>query len=136
MALKRYKKTDLFKAIENSGGNISLIARRLGCLRSTVYKYLDRYPDLGIQIEQEREAMLDMAENELLRQIKDGNTTAVIFYLKTQGRSRGYDERMRVEHSWKREVVQLVRSGRATIADVKEELGEELALELFGNALT
>jgi hypothetical protein len=40
-----------------------------------------------------RETMLDNAETELYEQALNGNTTALIFLLKTQGKGRGYVER-------------------------------------------
>ena len=40
-----------------------------------------------------RESSVDLAESELMKAIRAGNMTAIIFFLKTQGRSRGYVER-------------------------------------------
>ena len=41
--------------------------------------------------------MLDTSENKLLELIKQGNITAIIFHLKTKGRSRGYNESTQLE---------------------------------------
>ena len=38
----------------------------------------------------------DFAESELMKLIKDGNVAATIFFLKTQGKARGYIERQEV----------------------------------------
>ena len=40
-----------------------------------------------------RESSVDLAESKLIEAIKNGNLTAIIFFLKTQGKSRGYVER-------------------------------------------
>jgi hypothetical protein len=40
---------------------------------------------------------LDFAESQLHKQIKEGNSTATIFFLKTKGKKRGYIERQEVE---------------------------------------
>ena len=46
--------------------------------------------------DEERETLIDFAENQLFQQVKDGNITAIIFTLKTIGKSRGYVERQEV----------------------------------------
>ena len=46
-----------------------------------------------------RESALDEAESELMKLIRAGNLTAIIFFLKTQGKSRGYSERSDFGHA-------------------------------------
>ena len=41
---------------------------------------------------------LDFAESQLHQQIKGGNPTSTIFYLKTKGKKRGYIERQEISH--------------------------------------
>ena len=43
-----------------------------------------------------RESMLDTAEATLYDKIAAGDTTALIFFLKTEGKSRGYVERQEI----------------------------------------
>jgi len=88
-----YTAQKFLNAIPGSGGFITTIADRVGCTRQTVYNGMKRYPTVKQAILDEKDQLKDMAENELLRQIKDGNTTATIFYLKTQAKDRGYVER-------------------------------------------
>ena len=38
--------------------------------------------------------VLDFAESQLHKQIKDGNPSSTIFYLKTKGKNRGYYEKI------------------------------------------
>lgn len=96
---KHYKFTpeQMVKATKGSGGFVTEIARRLGCDRSTVYAYKKRHPEVAAAIADEKEAQLDFAESKLLDLIQKGNIAAVIFFLKTQGKSRGYIERPLVE---------------------------------------
>ena len=42
---------------------------------------------------------LDFAESQLHKQIQDNSTSATIFYLKTQGKKRGYVERQELDLS-------------------------------------
>jgi hypothetical protein len=87
------------KAITEARGFISVAAKRLGCSRSTMYRAIDKYPTVAEAVEDARESMTDLAEGKLVEQINGGNTTAIIFYLKTQGKKRGYVERH--EHTGK-----------------------------------
>jgi hypothetical protein len=81
------------KAITEARGFISVAAKRLGCSRSTMYRAIEKYPTVAEAVEDARESMTDLAEGKLVEQINGGNTTAIIFYLKTQGKKRGYVER-------------------------------------------
>lgn len=40
---------------------------------------------------------LDLAENKLLQKINDGDLGAICFYLKCQGKHRGYIERQQID---------------------------------------
>lgn len=87
------KKTDVIKAINTYKGNISAIARSFDRDRKTVYEYI-RKNDLWDKLIEARETMVDNVESALYQQALSGNTTAMIFFLKTQGKERGYVERV------------------------------------------
>lgn len=99
--MARLAKVKVTQAIEKYRGNISAVARAFGVSRTAVYKFCqDTHPELWAFIEEQREIWLDDAESELHRQaMEDGNTTALIFLLKTQGKRRGYVERQEVTGS-------------------------------------
>jgi hypothetical protein len=80
-------------AIKGSKGFITTIAKRLKCSRPTVYRLLEEYPELKQALTDERETQTDHVESKLFDQINQGNITAIIFYLKTQAKHRGYIER-------------------------------------------
>ena len=86
----KYTEEQILEAISGTGGDISEIARRLGCARSTVYRYMDRYPSVAEAIEDEREELLDLAEEGLMKQVREHDLQAIIFVLKTKGKDRGY----------------------------------------------
>ena len=83
-------------AIRDMNGNISAVARRLGVCRQTVYSYIERHPSVKDVLVESRETMIDNAESALYRAVLNGEAWAVCFFLKTQGKSRGYVERQEV----------------------------------------
>jgi len=85
-------KDQILKAVENSGGFVSLIADRVGCALSTIYKWIEKDEDVAAAIKREKIKQVDHAEGKLQSLIKKENPTAIIFYLKTQGKDRGYYE--------------------------------------------
>jgi len=91
-----YEKDQFIKAIENSGGYVSLIADRVGCAPKTVYDWINKNEDVADAIKREKVKQVDFAEGKLQSLIKKENPTAIIFYLKTQGKGRGYVERQEV----------------------------------------
>jgi hypothetical protein len=59
-------------------------------------KYIANHAECKKFLEQSRESMLDNAESKLYSEVLAGNMTALIFFLKTQGKSRGYCERQEI----------------------------------------
>lgn len=83
-------------AIIKKVGNITEVAKALGVSRQSIYYHISQHPELQQATVDAREIFIDVAETALLKLVKRGNTAAVIFALKTQGKSRGYVER--IEH--------------------------------------
>ena len=83
-------------AIRRNNGLLAAAARDLGIDRVTVYRYVKRYPTIAPALEDARETTLDFAEGQLMKAVKAGNVTAIMFLLKTVGKSRGYVDRQEV----------------------------------------
>lgn len=81
-------------AIRNSGGNVTKAAEALDMTRSGLYSRIQKSEHLQAVLVEIRESTVDLAENVLLTALKDGNLTAAIYITKTQGRARGYSERV------------------------------------------
>ena len=97
-------KTDINKkamisALEASLGIATTACRQVGISRETHYRWMQDDPSYKQAVEDIANITLDFAESQLHKQIKDGNPTSTIFYLKTKGKSRGYIERQEVEVS-------------------------------------
>ena len=86
----------MIEALREKHGNLSAAARFLGCSRNTISRYIDTYSTVQAVADEERETLIDFAENQLFKQVQDGNITAIIFTLKTIGKHRGYVERQEV----------------------------------------
>jgi len=86
------RKAKLIEALIKTSGHISKSCAAVGCSRQTFYQYRDNDPDFLQVISELDENEIDVVENALMSQIKSGNITGIIFYLKTKGKKRGYTE--------------------------------------------
>lgn len=99
MASQRYTMQQVADAIRKARGMLTVTADVLNCEPATVYRYIERYPQLRQVVNESRERMTDIAENALYRAIEDLQPWAVSMYLKSQGRSRGYGDQSQLEIS-------------------------------------
>lgn len=87
---KRPTKAKVIDTIMKRFGNISVCARSWNVERNTFYNWIKSY-NIGSEIlEQAKERRLDFVESMLDKNIEAGKETSIIFFLKTQGRNRGY----------------------------------------------
>jgi len=78
-------------------GNVSEAEKRTNICRSTHYDWLKHDPNYKLWIDDLNDNNLDFAESCLKKLMKEGNVTAIIFFLKTKGKIRGYIERTELE---------------------------------------
>ncbi|NOX56204.1 MAG: hypothetical protein GXP27_17525 [Planctomycetes bacterium] len=91
----RYQPEVIAEAIRKSQGMVYIAAKRLGCSPQTIYTYARKYPEIVQRaIDEARGLMLDTAEMKLYQAIAEGESWAICFYLKCQGKHRGYVERL------------------------------------------
>jgi len=98
LAREKLKIAHVEQALRASKGIVILAAAKLAkaygsCSAQTVRNYIARHPSIKQALDEVTEENLDLAEGALLKGITDGNMTAVIYYLKTKGKHRGYVER-------------------------------------------
>lgn len=95
--LTQYKKEFTFEilrdAIIKHRGNLTDTAKSLKITRKTLYNRMEEFPDLVEVVIEARDIAVDEAEGWLRKKMQKGDTTAIIFFLKTQGKWRGYVER-------------------------------------------
>lgn len=92
-------KKAMLEALKASLGIVSEAAEACGVCRQHHYTWMKDDPEYREQVEAIVDMAIDFAESALKRKIKDGDTTAIIFYLKTKGKRRGFIERSEVEQS-------------------------------------
>lgn len=115
----KFTAEEAVRAVKESGGFVTVVARRLNCSVRHVYNLVAKYESVKDALFEERESMKDLAEGEIVKKIQAGETTMIIFYAKTQMKDRGYVERqeytgkdgepMKVDATW-RTVVDAARA--------------------------
>tara|TARA_R110002020_G_scaffold339678_1_gene554739 strand:+ start:47 stop:400 length:354 start_codon:yes stop_codon:yes gene_type:complete len=96
---RHIKKEAMLQALENSLGVVTVACKQTGTPRSTYYKWLKEDNDFAKAVKDIENIALDFGESQLHSQMKDGNTSATIFFLKTKGKKRGYVERSELDLS-------------------------------------
>ena len=85
---------EIEKALSVSRGLKGPAAQSLGVTWQAVHNRVKKSERLQEHLKQIREDSLDYVEGKLFENIDEGNTSSIIFYLKCQGISRGYVERV------------------------------------------
>ena len=87
----------MLDALEKSLGVVTAACKAVGIGRTTHYLWMQEDAEYKAAVDGLSDVALDFAESQLHKQIKEGNSTATIFFLKTKGKKRGYIERQEVE---------------------------------------
>jgi len=96
---RHIKKESILKALESSLGVVTVACKSADVPRSTFYKWLKEDEEFANAVKDIENIALDFGESQLHSQMKDGNTSATIFFLKTKGKRRGYIERSELDLS-------------------------------------
>lgn len=100
---ERVTDAELIEAFEESGG---IIAAAIVYIREhfnkeihreTVTDRIRKSDEVRAARDNGLEACKDLAESRLFEAIEAGNMTAIIFFLKTRGKERGYTERQEIQ---------------------------------------
>jgi len=92
----RHSKKKMLQAMVESLGVVTDACKIAEICRATYYIWYKEDEDFRNEVDSIQDIALDLAESELHKHIKDGNITALIFYLKTKGKRRGYIERQEI----------------------------------------
>lgn len=83
----------IITALKENKGLLTTAARKAGVSYTTVKRYAAEFPSVKDAVLEAKESMIDFTESKLFEKISRGDTACIIFYLKTQGKGRGYIER-------------------------------------------
>lgn len=94
------KKKTFLDAYKKTFGNISQSCTIANISRRAFYNWKENDAEFLAEMEaiEPAEVFIDFTENALVKKIQDGDTTAIIFALKTKGKKRGYIERQEFVH--------------------------------------
>ena len=87
------KKREFLLQLRECFGIVSTACRNSGVGKSSYYNWLQEDPEFASVAHEIISEQGDFVEGQLLKQIKYGNVTAIIFYCKTKLKDRGYTEK-------------------------------------------
>lgn len=88
----KVRKKVLIQALQASFGIVTIACKAAGMDRGHHYDWLRKDPEYKKAVEDIENITMDFVESKLHSRINLGDTTAIIFYAKTKGKSRGYIE--------------------------------------------
>lgn len=96
------KKTQLSKkkmleALTKTLGVVTTAAKAAGIHRSSHYDWLRDDEEYRREVEAIEEVAIDFGESALHQRMNEGSDSAIIFFLKTKGKKRGYIERSEID---------------------------------------
>ena len=123
----------VIEALVSTQGNISMGAEKLGVNRRTISRWLVKNPQLRALVSEQRDRLLDKAEENVFEAVMQGDLKMSMFVLRTLGKNRGYTERKEVNQPVSRpvqemsteELVVVHRAAKERDEAVEVELGEE-----------
>jgi len=86
------RKSIMLDTLDKSLGVVTTACRAAGISRNTHYRWMKEDAEYAAAVDDLQNVALDFAETKLFEQMKNNNTAAVIFFLKTKGKKRGYFE--------------------------------------------
>ena len=91
------KKKAFIDVLRLNQGNIKATCEKVGMGRTTYYNWMDDDKDFEVDVKNVNEELIDFAESQLHIKIAQGNLTAIIFFLKCKGQTRGYIDKQYIE---------------------------------------
>lgn len=97
--------------------SIEQIADYFGISKTTFYAIMERQPEVSERYKKGKAKAIGSVAQGLLQQARDGNTTAAMFYLKTQA---GWRETQQIDHTTNGESINAISPAQAAIERFKK----------------
>lgn len=108
------------EAVKDSFGILTTIAARIGCNRTTIYNFLEKYPDMKKVLEDEKERIIDRVEKKLFFRAIEGDIKAIDRVLRSKkAQERGYGDYSEVKHTG--EMTQNINKIEVEIIETKKD---------------
>ncbi len=91
---KKQRQKEFLKHFQDGRGIVTYACKKTGISRETFYLWKRNDPKFREACEDVEESVKDIVESKLLNKINEEDLTAIIFYLKTKCKDRGYVERV------------------------------------------
>lgn len=83
---------EIIEAIKETDGIKSTICKKLDINRDDLDFFIRKYPTINKMLEWEKENAIDKAVLKLIERIENGDQKAIEFFLRSQGKERGFGE--------------------------------------------
>ena len=90
------EKKQFIELLNQNSGIISATCRAAKISRYTFYEWYNKDTEFAELVDDVKELQKDFCEAAILKKIREGDSTMIIFYAKTQMKDRGYNERREV----------------------------------------
>lgn len=96
--MAKVTQVQIIKALQETGGIVTQAAEKLGLSSpNSLRKRINRSEKLLSVIVEIREQTKDLAELNIFKSMKEGDKQTSIWYLNSQGRDRGYGNKVEIE---------------------------------------
>lgn len=116
-------KPKFLKNLETAGGIVYVALKSTGVSRSVYDRWRKSDPDFAESVQNVQEDQVDFVESALMKKVREGDTSSIIFYLKTKGKKRGWTEKALPN------VANVPQGNLPALPDRVEEIDEEKVKE-------
>ena len=127
------EKADLLQALANTSGIVSSACKAANVSRMTYYRWYNEDPDFREKADDIKELQKDFAESLILKKMKEGDTTMIIFYAKTQMKDRGYTERKEITGKDGEDLIKGKEIDITKLSDEERQLLLRLGQDILNN---